>query len=520
MKKKLLDKFKELSSSVLPLMLLVIGLNFIMLIFSGSGMPWGMFFQFLIGGVLLMIGMTFFSIGADVSMIPMGDHVGAYLAKTRKYVLLIVCCFLIGTLVTIAEPDLAVLATQFPGVPDRNIILIVAVGVGIFLAIGVLRIIRNLSLPLTLTVFYAIVLIVALFAPPKFLAVAFDSGGVTTGPITVPFIMAIGMGLAAVRSSKTSKDDSFGTVAVCSIGPIIAMLLLGLFTDMDGVSIEVAEAYNAEGSAVILDFFRALPTYIKDVAIALLPIIVFFTVFQLLFLHLRAKSLARIGVGLIYTFIGLTIFLTGVNVGFLPAGSFLGSAIAALPGARHLVLIPIGMIMGYYVVKAEPAVKVLNTQVEELTVGIVTKKAMMTMLSAGVAVSIGIAMLRVVTGVQLWYFLLGGYAISLGLSFIVPKMFTAIAFDSGGVASGAMTATFLLPFAKGACMELTHSAESIVTDAFGLVALVAMTPLITIQLLGLSYLFKTRKLNSGRIEIDDSVTVIEFDLEELLDVQN
>ncbi len=184
------------------------------------------------------------------------------------------------------------------------------------------------------------------------------------------------------------------------------------------------------------------------------------------------------------------------------------------------MLIPIGMIMGYYVVKAEPAVKVLNTQVEELTVGIVTKKAMMTMISSDVAVSIGIAMLRVVTGVQLWYFLLGGYAISLGLSFIVPKMFTAIAFDSGGVASGAMTATFLLPFAKGACMELTHSAESIVTDAFGLVALVAMTPLITIQLLGLSYLFKTRKLNSGRIEIDDSVTVIEFDLEELLDEQN
>lgn len=519
MRKIVAGKFRESFSSVFPLMALVVVLNFIMLVFSGEGMPWGMFFQFIIGGVLLIFGMAFFSLGADMSMIPMGDHVGAYLAKTGKYILLIICCFLIGTLVTMAEPDLAVLATQFPGVPDRNIILIVSVGVGLFLVIGVLRVIKKLSLPLTLTILYAIVFLVAYFSPKNFFAVAFDSGGVTTGPITVPFIMAIGIGLAAVRGGSSSSDDSFGIVAICSVGPIISMMLLGLFTDTGSLTIEISEAYSAEGSSIILDFFRALPTYIKDVAIAILPIIVFFVIFQFVFLHLKIKALARMGVGLLYTFVGLAVFLTGVNVGFLPAGSYLGGALASLPDARNFVLIPIGMLMGYFVVKAEPAVKVLNSQVEDLTVGVVTKKTMMTMLSAGVAVSIGIAMLRVMTGIPLWYFLVAGYALSIILSFIVPKIYTAIAFDSGGVASGAMTATFLLPFAKGACMALNGSTESIVTDAFGLVALVAMTPILTIQLLGLSSFIKAQQSKALRREMDGPVSVIDFDWEDVLGEQ-
>ena len=328
----------------------------------------------------------------------------------------------------------------------------------------------------------------AAFAPKDFLAVAFDSGGVTTGPMTVPFIMALGLGVSSTRSDGKAGEDSFGLVALCSVGPVLAVLTLALAYSAAGSYVPSVVPEAGDSRELWRLFAQGLPVYAKEMGAALVPIATFFAVFQVTSLHLPRKNVLKITVGLLYTYIGLVLFMTGVNVGFLPAGSYLGRQIAALE--QSWVLIPIGMLMGWFIVQAEPAVHVLNRQVEELTSGAIPGKAMSTSLSIGVAVSIGLAMLRVLTGVSIFVLLVPGYLCAIGLSFVVPKIFTAIAFDSGGVASGPMTATFLLPFAMGACETL---GGNVVTDAFGVVAMVAMTPLITIQLLGLVYQLKLKK---------------------------
>lgn len=503
MNRKLLEKIKESLSSVLPVTGIVILIHLLL-----SPMPGGTFALFLIGAVLLVLGMGLFTLGADLSMMPMGERVGAHLTKSKKLSILIPVCFLIGALITIAEPDLTVLAGQVPTVPDAVLILTVAVGVGLFLVLALLRIIFRKSLQLLLFVFYGLVFVLAAFTPEEFLAAAFDSGGVTTGPITVPFIMALGIGVAAVRGGNSAQDDSFGLVTMCSIGPVLSMLLLGMFYNAGTGGHTSVEAHNPSGIGEILALFgEAIPEYLADVALALLPVVLFFLVFQILFLRLSRKRLLKMGVGLLYTFIGLVLFLTGVNVGFLPAGYTLGSRLGATAAGW---IIPIGMMMGFFVVMAEPAVHVLNKQVEEITVGAISQRAMLLSLSVGVAVSIGIAMLRVVTGVSIWYFLLGGYAVALTLSFFVPKIFTAVAFDSGGVASGPMTAAFMLPFAMGACDAL---GGNILTDAFGLVAMVAMTPLITIQLLGVLYSIKLRRTVQAAEPEAEQIEIFEFPVE-------
>lgn len=503
MNRKLLEKIKESLSSVLPVTGIVILIHLLL-----SPMPGGTFALFLIGAVLLVLGMGLFTLGADLSMMPMGERVGAHLTKSKKLSILIPVCFLIGALITIAEPDLTVLAGQVPTVPDAVLILTVAVGVGLFLVLALLRIIFRKSLQLLLFVFYGLVFVLAAFTPEEFLAAAFDSGGVTTGPITVPFIMALGIGVAAVRGGNSAQDDSFGLVTMCSIGPVLSMLLLGMFYNAGTGGHTSVEAHNPTGIEEILKLFgQAIPEYLADVALALLPVVLFFLVFQILFLRLSRKRLLKMGVGLLYTFVGLVLFLTGVNVGFLPAGYALGSRLGATAAGW---IIPIGMAMGFFVVMAEPAVHVLNKQVEEITVGAISQRAMLLSLSVGVAVSIGIAMLRVVTGVSIWYFLLGGYAVALALSFFVPKIFTAVAFDSGGVASGPMTAAFMLPFAMGACDAL---GGNILTDAFGLVAMVAMTPLITIQLLGVLYSIKLRRTVQAAEPEAEQIEIFEFPVE-------
>jgi intracellular septation protein A len=361
-----------------------------------------------------------------------------------------------------------------------------------------------------LFILYAFIFILAYFTPNDFVPVAFDSGGVTTGPITVPFIMALGLGVASVRGGKSAHDDSFGLVALCSVGPILAVLLLGLLYNSSGSYTDVVLTDVESLSEAINVILRILPEFFKEVALALSPIVVAFVIFQTIFLKLPKSQLIKMSVGVIYTYIGLVIFLTGVNVGFLPAGSYLGQSLGSLD--NNWVLIPIGMVMGFFIVAAEPAVHVLNKQVEDVTGGAISKKAMLISLSLGVAVSIGIAMIRVLKGISIWYFIVPGYSIALILTFFVPPIFTGIAFDSGGVASGPMTATFMLPFAMGAAES---AGGNILTDAFGLVAMVAMTPLITIQILGVVYNIKI-KLNE-RVEeqiIEESGTdseIIDFE---------
>ena len=501
MRKKLKEKIMEALTSVLPITAIVLALGFTL-----APMPTGTLMLFLMGAVLLIVGMGLFSLGAEMSMMPMGEGVGREVVQPKRLLKMIPVCFLIGAVITIAEPDLQVLARQVPAVPDLVLILTVAAGVGFFLVVALLRTKCNISLQWMLIGGYALVFLLAIFVPKDFLAVAFDSGGVTTGPITVPFIMALGLGMASIRTDKHNETDSFGIVALCSIGPILATMILGMCyrpSSVDYVPFTVPNVLTTRD--VGAQFATGFPTYIKEVVTGLLPILILFLAFQLIFLKLARRSLARIGVGVVYTFVGLVLFLTGVNVGFMPAGNFIGKEIAKLP--YNWILIPLGMLVGYFIVAAEPAVYVLNRQVEELTGGAIPRKAMGLALSIGVSISLGLAMTRVLTGISILWFVVPGYALAIGLTFVTPKVFTAIAFDSGGVASGPMAATFLIPFAMGACEQL---GGNILTDAFGIVAMVAMTPLIMIQLLGLMYERKSRKDSSASGELVLTDEIIDY----------
>ena len=470
----------ESLTSVLPVMLIVL-----VLCFTIAPVPNNAMVAFLLGGVMLIAGMGLFTLGSEMSMIPLGQAVGSEITRRKKVWIITVVGFLIGMIITVAEPDLQVLANQVPAIENNVIIWSVAVGVGVFLVIALLRIVLGIQLRWLLIGFYAIVFTLAMFVSPDFWAVAFDSGGVTTGPMTVPFIMALGVGVCAVRSDKQAGGDSFGLVALCSIGPIITVLILGLLYKPDGSAYTAAVMPDAKDTVEMFDLYLSeIPHYLKETASALLPIGAFLILFQLVTRRLKRKEILHMVIGLVYVYIGLTIFLMGVNVGFMPVGSFLGGSIAS--HTYNWILIPIAMVIGYFIVQAEPAVHVLNKQVEEITAGSIPAHAMNLALSVGVAISLGLAMIRVLTGISIMWFLVPGYVLSLALSFVVPQIFTSVAFDSGGVASGPMTATFLLPFALGACNAV---GGNLVTDAFGVVAMVAMTPLVTIQLLGLNRLY-------------------------------
>ncbi len=504
-KTRLTQKLKEALKAVVPIMAAVILLSF-----TVTPMPGGVLLAFLFGGGLLTVGMMLFTLGAELAMAPMGERIGAKVTRTRKLWLVLALGFLLGFLITISEPDLQVLAQQVPGVPNMTLILSVAAGVGVFLVIAMLRMLLGVPLRWLLLGLYAAAFVFAAFVPKEFLAVAFDAGGVTTGPMTVPFIMAFGLGVTAIRSDKHAYNDSFGLVSLCSIGPILAVLVLGLIYRPQGADTAAFLAPEIENSIDLRQLFLSqTPRYLKEMALAVLPIVAFFTLFQLVSLRLDKKTLSKIGIGVIYTYAGLVIFLTGVNVGFMPAGSFLGQALAGLD--YKWILVPVGVLLGYFIVRAEPSVYVLMKQVEELTEGSVSGRAMNLSLSVGVAASIGIAMVRVLTGVSVMWFVLPGYALALGLSFFVPKIFTAIAFDAGGVASGPMTTTFVLPLAVGACAAL---GGNVVTDAFGVVSMVAMTPIITIQMLGLVFKLKGRPAPE-LAEADAFTDLEEYDVIEL-----
>ena len=470
--KVLWEKIKESLISALPITAIV----YIMAL-----LPWFDFsaqelILFTVSAVLLIIGIGMFNLGADLAMTPMGTHVGSGLSRQGKLLLLLAVCFVMGLLITVAEPDLQVLANQVSSVVNGTLLIYtVGIGVGAFLLVAILRIVFKRRLGSILMLLYMLLFALALILSEQgktaLLPMAFDSGGVTTGPITVPFIMALGVGISSVLADKKSQENSFGLVALCSIGPILAVLVLGVFAGGDlNYSYELHQ----------VSFFAAMGTTAKNVALALGLIVVFFLLCQLIFLRLPKRQLLRIGVGVLFTYVGLVLFLTSVEVGFMPIGFKLGVSLAEL---NKWFLIPLGLAMGILVVLAEPAIHVLNAQVEDVTGGYISRKSMLTGLCIGVGAAITLSMVRIVFDFSLIYYIIPGYFISLALSLFVPPVYTAIAFDSGGVASGPMTSGFILPFAIGACIGVQGEA-AVLRDAFGVVALVAMAPLITIQLLG------------------------------------
>ena len=499
--KELWSKIKEALISALPITAIV----YILALTPAFDFSRDELITFTIGAVLLILGIGLFNMGADLAMTPMGTHVGAGLSKQRKLGLLLAVCFVLGVLITIAEPDLQVLANQVSAVMNGTVLICaVGIGVGAFLLVAILRIVFKKSLSHILMLFYmllfALALLLAVNDNLNLLPLAFDSGGVTTGPITVPFIMALGVGISSVLGDKRNKENSFGLVALCSVGPVMAVLLLGVFSRND-LTYQVPD-YSV--SSDILDSFLSTAAHTaQEVAIALGLIVVFFLICQIAFLRLPRKRLYRIGVGVLLTYVGLVLFLTGVNVGFMPIGYKLGYTLAQ---KSEVMLTVFGLVMGVLVVLAEPAIHVLNQQVEDVTGGFVTRKSMIMGLCIGVGASIALSVIRIIFDFSLVYYIIPGYFISLALSLFVPPVYTAIAFDSGGVASGPMTSGFILPFAVGACVAL-QGADSVLRDAFGVVALVAMTPLITIQLLGFRAILadkvKERKAMKRILDADD-----------------
>lgn len=507
---KLKSKIRESLQSVAPISLLVLVLCAV-----AVPMPAALVINFLIGTVLLIVGMGLFSLGADMAMMPIGEGVGRQITLLHKLIFSVGVCFLLGLIITVAEPDLQVLAHQLGGIPPMVLILTVAVGVGLFLVIGMLRPLFKISLAHVLWVCYGTAFLLSAFTPLKFIPVAFDSGGVTTGPITVPFIISLGVGLASMRHDRSSQEDSFGLVSLCSAGPIIMVLLLGMFFHIDASSGQAGSSdwSTATSVEIVGRFAGAMPSYLFEVAGALLPVIAFFGIFQFCFSTYRRRAVVRISVGVVYTFLGLVLFLSGVNVGFMPAGHFIGKSIALSP--YKWLLIPLGLLIGYFVVDAEPAVHVLNKQVEEISGGTIPQKAMHVSLACGVGCAVAFALLRALTGLSIFWMVIPGYALALLLTFFVPSVFTGIAFDSGGVASGPMTTAFLLPLAMGACEGV---GGSVLDDAFGIVASVAMTPLVSIQLLGLLYNWRLRaKTKHAAVERKyDKFAIYEYEPEELI----
>ncbi len=504
MNRLLLSKIKEALISVLPVTLIVIILNLTPLI----SLSLREILIFSVSAIFLILGIGFFTLGADIAMTPMGEHVGSGLTKSRNLKLLLIICFVMGVLITVAEPDLTVLADQ---VGSKLIILFVGLGVGLFLILSVLKIVLKKDLASMLVYFYMVLFALALISvaidPAKILLLplSFDSGGVTTGPITVPFIMALGVGIAATVGGRNAGENSFGLVAMCSVGPILAVLLLSMVNGGDiaapGVEDYLFPTHLGEAIG------HTLQKTAKDVSIALGLVVAFFFAINFIFLKLPAKKLLRISVGAVITYVGLIIFLTSVHVGFMPVGFKMGQELAQTSPVAITVA---GFVLGLVVVLAEPAVHVLNKQVEEITDGTVSKTAMMIALSIGVGLSICLSVIRIIFGFSVLYYLVPGYLISLGLSFFVPKIYTAIAFDSGGVASGPLTSTFILPFAIGACVA---TGGNILSDAFGIVAMVAMTPLITIQMLGFTAISKKRvseRIAMKRILDEDDDQIIRF----------
>ncbi len=508
MNPKLREKTRESLSAVLPITLIVLIVSIIMV-----PMELGVVVMFMTGALMLILGMGLFQLGAEMSMTPLGEGVGIQLSKTKWIGIVAFIAFVVGGIVTIAEPDLQVLAEQVPSIPNMTLIITVAIGVGVFLAMAVLRIVFKINLSTLLIILYSLLILFSCFVPKEFLAVAFDSGGVTTGPMTVPFIMAMGVGLATIRSDKDAASDSFGLVALSSVGPILTVLILGFFFSpreavFSSVNVEAVDTTRD----VIREFVRYIPQYAEEVLLSFLPIVAVFLIFQLFTRRYTGRDMERICVGMLYTCMGLILFLCGVNVGFAPLGSLFGKELASL--STKWLLVPLGALIGYYIVKAEPAIQVLNHQVQTVTDGAISAKAMNRCMSIGVAVSVGLAMLRILLQIPILYIVIPGYIVALVLSRIVPKMFVGIAFDSGGVASGPMTTTFLLPLSIGVCQAVDGN---IMTDAFGVVALVALTPLVAIQIMGLVYQIKTRQAETIPAEpvpvsIDsDDIVVFEED---------
>jgi len=488
MNKVLKEKTMKAFGSVLPITIIVLIASVALV-----PMPSGNILLFIAGAALLIVGMGFFTLGADMALKPMGEGIGVQFAKRSQLFFVLVVSFVLGAIIITADPDLQIAAKQFDNVISYwHLAFTVALGMGYTLLIAVLRSLFKIRLSILLLVFYGIILGVSYFTPDLFIPISFESGAIATGPVVVPFVLAIGVGMASLRCNKNSLDESFGLLALAIIGPVLATLVMGIFHEPLGHEITAHVFPEVSTSRDVFKAFAVeMPIFFKEISLSMGCVFFCFIVFQIAFRRYHRHRLGRIAVGFLYTLIGLVLFFTGVKVGFTPMGIVFGSTLAS--SSYSWVLIPLGAALGYFLVIAEPDVFIFNKQVEEVTEGSITTKMMNGGLALGMAIALSISMARILFGIPLIWILLPGYVLALLLTFFVPRIFTAIAFDSGVVCSGPISVTFLLPFAFG----VAQGAErDIMNYAVGIVAIVAMTPTVVIQLMGLLYQFKAKKAHA------------------------
>ncbi len=476
------------------------------LCFSIAPVSTDVFIMFIIGAIMLVFGMALFTLGAETSMTVIGERVGVQISRNKSWIIGVILIIFIGTIIVIAEPDLTVFAEQIQEIPTSTMVIISALGSGVLLALAFFRNRFKIKLKHILMVLYGLVFVLTIFTPKYFWAIAFDAGSVATGAISVPFIVAMGAGATLMRSDKNAEKDTFGLLAICSVGPIITVLVLGLFYNVNAVSYTVDSILNLSTSLDVWNAFKvAIPDYMYEVGMSLLPILILFMLFRIFAFKMTKNEVIKIVIGMFFTYVGLVLFLTGANVGFMPAGSFIGEALANT--GNIWLIVPIGMLLGYFMVKAEPAVVVLVKQISDITDGAISEKIMMVSQEIGLALAIGLSMIRIITGISILWILLPCYLLAFILSFFTPEIFTSIAFDSGGVASGTMTAVFLIPFSIGICNVY---GGNVLTDAFGIVATAGAIPIVCIQLVGLLYKFKTKNSNKA-MPIESDKEIIDID---------
>lgn len=497
MKNKLIDNFIDSFKSVMPIAIVIMVISFII------DIPNLTIRSFAFSSILLIFGITFFTTGADISMISIGESIGNSLVKKGNKVLILLVSFILGMVITVAEPDLLVLATELTSIPNYLVILAVSLGVGLFLLIGVFRILKKFSYRTIVSVTLCLIFLLLFFTQSEFVSIAFDGGGVTTGSMGVPLIVAFGYGITKIRNDENAKSDSFGLCGLASLGPIVIILLVGLFFKMENSF----DTNSFVGSVDIAKrFSTALISSFKEVGMSLIPVLVVFGLSQFFGKKFSKRTFIQIIVGLILSVIGLTIFLTGVSAGFLETGYIIGNTIAG--SSSKYLLIPVGMIIGYIIIQAEPAIKILNRQISNLTEGSISEKIINSCLSIGVCLAIGLSLLRVFFAIPMIYIIVPGYFIAGLLMYFTPSTFVTIAYDSGGAASGVMTTSFLLPLCIGASEVLEGN---ILVDAFGVGAMVSLTPIIIIQLLGILYQRKLQRRKSGSFNEE----IIDFSWEAL-----
>ena len=486
----LVEKIREVFVSVFPITVIVLILHFTI-----APVELYQLFRFIIGAVLIFFGLSVFLLGVDLGVSQIGYLMGSVLVKSNKVLIIGIVGLILGFFISIAEPDLHVLANQIDLVTSGtiskiSILVIVSIGIAILMTIGLFRIIFNISLQKILIGMYSLVLVFSFFSSPEYLAIGFDASGATTGAMTVPFILALAVGVSSLKKNGiTSEEDSFGLVGITSIGPILSIILVSLLIRQNTFS-DVVVDQIPYSSSVLYPFIQKLPIIMSEIMLAMLPLLVVFILYKFINKDLPKRAFIRILKGLIYAYIGLVIFLLGVNAGFMEVGYMIGYKVASLNG--QWIIVVVGFILGLVTVLAEPAVHVLTEQIEDITTGYVQKRIINIALSAGVGIAVALSMLRIVIpGIQLWHYLLPGFSIALLMSFFVPNLFIGIAFDSGGVASGPMTATFILAFSQGAA-SATQGANVLI-DGFGMIAMVALTPLIALQIIGILYRRKSVK---------------------------